>query len=128
MALSLFADIVKSEMWVPETLKQKGGHEGVGVAFLQNAFSAAAASPLRRYHLVAAQSVLRSLLPENSPHVTGKTRSRRDLRKASGYGDNADAFDELLYILDGDLRLITPVALDDVVDGDHIEEAGEGYF
>ena len=35
-------------------------------------------------------------------------RSRDELLAASGYGKNAAKFDELLRILDGELRLVTP--------------------
>ena len=38
--LALFAEMLKGKPWTPETLKQVGGAEGVGVTFLEETFSA----------------------------------------------------------------------------------------
>ena len=38
--LALFAEMVKGKPWTPATLKEVGGTEGVGVAFLEETFSA----------------------------------------------------------------------------------------
>src|ERR1700682_3909501 len=43
--LALFAEMVKGRPWTPATLKEVGGTEGVGVAFLEETFSSANASP-----------------------------------------------------------------------------------
>ena len=40
--LALFAEMLKGKPWTPETLKQVGGAEGVGVTFLEETFSATA--------------------------------------------------------------------------------------
>ena len=44
--LALFAEMLKGKPWTPETLKQVGGTEGVGVTFLEETFSAG--QPRRR--------------------------------------------------------------------------------
>ena len=36
--LALFAEMVKGKPWSPATLKEVGGTEGVGVAFLEETF------------------------------------------------------------------------------------------
>jgi serine/threonine protein kinase len=106
--LSLFADMVKSRPWVPATLKEVGGPEGTGVAFLEETFSASTAPPEHRLHQVAARAVLAALLPEPGSTLKGHMRSRQDLAEASGYVQRPDDFAQLLRILDGELRLLTP--------------------
>ncbi len=106
--LSVFAEMVKGSEWVPATLKAVGGPEGVGEAFLEQAFSAPAASPGRRAHQRAARGVLQALLPEQGTDIRGALRARDELLAASGYAGRPEAFDELLQILDRELRLVTP--------------------
>src|SRR5262249_47304137 len=106
--LALFAEIVKSKPWTPATLKEAGGTEGVGVTFLEETFCSPSANPRHRLHEMAARSVLKSLLPESGSSIKGQLRSQQDLLQASGYTGGPRAFEELLRVLDGELRLITP--------------------
>jgi serine/threonine protein kinase/formylglycine-generating enzyme required for sulfatase activity len=106
--LSLFAEMVKGQPWTPASLKELGGPEGVGVAFLEETFSARTAPPEHRRHQPAARGVLQALLPELGSAIKGHMRSRRDLLWASGYGNKPEEFRELLRILDNELRLVTP--------------------
>ena len=106
--LALFADMVKSKPWTLATLKEVGGTEGVGVTFLEETFSAPSANPSHRFHQKAARAVLKCLLPEQGSDIKGNMRSRQELLEASGYGDHPKDFDELLRILDSEVRLITP--------------------
>jgi hypothetical protein len=87
-------------------LKEKGGAEGIGVAFLEETFCASKAPPLHRYHQKAASAVLKSLLPETSSNLKCSMRSYNELLKASGYRNGLD-FDRLINILDKEVRLIT---------------------
>jgi serine/threonine protein kinase/formylglycine-generating enzyme required for sulfatase activity len=107
--LALFAEMIKGKVWTPATLREVGGTDGVGVKFLEETFSSARSSPKHRFHQVAAQAVLKSLLPETNADIKGQMRSIDDLREASGYGDRAADFVDLIRVLDNDLRLITPV-------------------
>jgi eukaryotic-like serine/threonine-protein kinase len=106
--LALFADMVKSKPWTPATLKEVGGTEGVGVTFLEETFSAPSANPAHRLHQKAARAVLKSLLPEQGTDIKGNMRSGQELLDASGYGDRPKDFDDLIRILDSEVRLITP--------------------
>jgi hypothetical protein len=106
--LALFAEMVKGKPWAPATLKEVGGTEGVGVAFLEETFSATTAPPQHRLHQKAARSVLKALLPESGSDLKGHMRSRQELLEASGYASRPKDFDELIRILDGELRLLTP--------------------
>jgi serine/threonine protein kinase/formylglycine-generating enzyme required for sulfatase activity len=106
--LALFAEMMKGRAWAPATLKEVGGTEGVGVAFLEETFSAATAPPEHRYHQKAARAVLQALLPEAGTDIKGHMRSRQELLEASSYAGRPEDFDALLRTLDGEVRLITP--------------------
>ena len=106
--LSLFAEMIKTKRWMPETLQAVGGTEGIGVNFLEETFSSPQANPRHRLHATAARAVLRSLLPDLGSDIKGHMRSQQEVLEASGYQDRPPDFTDLLRILDGELRLITP--------------------
>jgi formylglycine-generating enzyme required for sulfatase activity len=95
-----------------------GGAEGLGVAFLEDTFSSHGANPRHRLHQKAARAVLAALLPEPGSPIRGQMRPFTALLAASGYADSPRDFDDLLAILDGELRLVTPT------DPDGTEAAG----
>ncbi len=106
--LALFAEMVKGRPWTPRALEEVGGMEGIGVTFLEEQFSAPTSPPLHRLHRRAAQSVLKALLPEVGTDIKGSLRSQQALLEASGYAGRPGDFEDLLRILDRELRLITP--------------------
>ncbi len=106
--LALFAEMVKGKPWKPATLEDVGGTEGIGVNFLEETFAARTANPKHRQHQQAAREVLKCLLPEVGTDIKGHMRSHAELLEASGYQKRPKEFEELLRILDGELRLITP--------------------
>lgn len=106
--LALLAEMIKDKDWDPHTLEEIGGLSGIGVAFLEETFSATTAMPEHRMHARAARRVLKTLLPEEDGSIKGDMRSREELLAASGYGGQITDFNRLMGILDHDLRLITP--------------------
>jgi serine/threonine protein kinase/formylglycine-generating enzyme required for sulfatase activity len=106
--LALFAEMVKGKSWTPKTLEQVGGTEGIGVNFLEETFSSSQANPMHRMHGNAVRSVLRALLPEQGTDIKGHMRTQDELLAVSGYQGRAAEFNDLLRILDGELRLMTP--------------------
>ena len=106
--LALFAEMVKGKPWQPATLRAVGGTEGIGVTFLEETFSALTANPQHRLHQQAARAVLKALLPQQGSDIKGTMRSQQELLEASGCAGRPRDFAELLRILDGDLRLLTP--------------------
>jgi eukaryotic-like serine/threonine-protein kinase len=106
--LALFAEMVKGKPWTPATLKAAGGTEGIGLTFLEETFGASTAPPEHRLHQKAAQAVLKALLPDSGTDIKGQMRSRQDLLEASAYANRPGDFDDLIHILDPELRLITP--------------------
>jgi serine/threonine protein kinase/formylglycine-generating enzyme required for sulfatase activity/tetratricopeptide (TPR) repeat protein len=113
--LALFAEMMKGKPWTPATLKEVGGTEGVGLTFLEETFSASTAPPEHRLHQKAVQAVLTALLPESGSDIKGRMRSRHELLDASGYASRPRDFDDLIRILDPELRLITPTEAQDSV-------------
>ena len=116
--LALFAEMLKGKPWTTATLKHVGGTEGLGVAFLEETFNTAGAPAAHRHHQKAAQAVLNSLLPEAGSDIKGSRQSYKQLLETSGYTQRPDRFGELVQILDGEIRLITPT----VPTGEDIED------
>jgi formylglycine-generating enzyme required for sulfatase activity len=106
--LALFAEMVKTKPWTPATLKQVGGTEGLGLAFLEEMFGARSANPEHHVHQRAVRAVLQALLPEHGTDLKGHMRSHEELLQASGYARRPSDFDDVIRILDKELRLVTP--------------------
>jgi len=122
--LALFAEMMKGKPWTIASLKAVGGTEGVGVAFLEETFSTASAPPEHRYHQKAARAVLKALLPESGTDIKGIMRSAGELLEASGYASRPKDLDDLIRILDSEIRLITPTD----PEGKEAKEASGGQF
>jgi eukaryotic-like serine/threonine-protein kinase len=121
--LALFAEMMKSKTWIRSTLEDVGGTKGVGVTFLEETFSASTAPPEHRLHQKAAQAVLKALLPESGTDIKGQMISSHDLLETSGYANRPKEFDDVIRILDSELRLITPTDPEGVA-GDEWRVAG----
>ncbi len=114
--LALFAEMLKGKPWTMATLRAIGGTEGVGVTFLDETFSAPTAPAQHRRHQEAARAILKSLIPATEADIKGQVRTRKDLLDASGYAERPEDFDDLIRILDSELRLITPTHSSDQTD------------
>ena len=106
--LSVFVEMVKSRPWESATLAGLGGVRGIGSQFLEEAFSSAHAPASQRSHEEAVRKVLRQLLPDQGGELKGKMKTEAELRDASGYLNQPASFNEMIHILDQELRLITP--------------------
>jgi serine/threonine protein kinase/formylglycine-generating enzyme required for sulfatase activity len=126
--LALFAEMVKAKPWTPATLREVGGTEGVGITFLEEIFSSPQANPKHRLHQKAAQAVLKALLPETGTDIKGQMRSRQELLEASGYASRPREFDDLIHILDPELRLITPTDQEGSDDDRSLAQPGKRYY
>ena len=129
--LALFAEMMKSKAWTISSLREVGGTKGIGFTFLEESFSSPSASPDHRYHQKAARAVLRDLLPDAGSDIKGYMRSHAELLKASGYKNRLKDFDDLIHILDSEIRLITPTDPEGKDDGDEsvLEvQAGQKYY
>ena len=126
--LALFAEMVKDRSWTPETLRTVGGADGVGVAFLEETFSTRSANPRYRIHQDAVRSVLSALLPDRGSDIRGRICSNSELLDISGYGKRPREFKELMRILDGETRLLTPMDLDAIDTHDLKTLPGNRYY
>jgi serine/threonine protein kinase/formylglycine-generating enzyme required for sulfatase activity len=129
--LALFAEMMKGKIWTPATLKQVGGTKGVGAAFLEETFSVSTAPPEHRYHQRAARKVLQALLPASGANIKGEMKSYDELLKLSGYARRPRDFDDLIKILDREIRLVTPTDPDgrhDEEDASSRGEVGQKYY
>lgn len=106
--LSLLADMLKGRDWVPSTLEAIGGLDGIGISFLEETFASSRADVRHRAHQIAVRGVLRALLPDLGADIKGSIRSEEELLEASGYTNRRQDFGDLMRMLDGELRLITP--------------------
>ena len=107
--IALFADMMKQKPWTTAALQSVGGIEGVGVTFLQEMFGSRHAPIQHRQHESAVRSLLSALLPAAGTDIKGSMQSAASLQKAAGYEQKPREFEDLLAILDKNLRLITPV-------------------
>ena len=98
------------------------------MSFLEETFSFATAPPEHRFHQKAAQAVLKALLPESGTDIKGQMRSRKELLEASGYANRPRTFDDLVRILDPELRLITPTDPEGFGDDLDTTNIGERYY
>jgi hypothetical protein len=101
--------MMKGKLWVPKTIEDVGGISGVGVTFLEETFGQKHAPIQYRQHQEAVRGLLSALLPASGTDIKGSMQSVDSLKKAAGYEDKPREFEELLEILDKNLRLITPV-------------------
>lgn len=106
--LALFAEMMKTREWTPQSLEQLGGIGGVGIQFLEDSFESQAAAVERVVHQSAALQTLNMLVPDAGTDIKGSMTPHDELLRASGYKDQPDRFRSLLTILETDLKLITP--------------------
>ncbi|HVA49029.1 MAG TPA: SUMF1/EgtB/PvdO family nonheme iron enzyme [Pirellulales bacterium] len=106
--LALFAEMMKGRPWSPESLRDVGGTQGVGLTFLEETFSVKSAPPTHRVHEQAARAVLQALLPHSGTDIKGQMQHYDKLLEVSGYAGRPEAFRALLDVLVKDVRLIAP--------------------
>ena len=116
--LVVLSELVRQREWEPQTLEALGGAEGAGVAYLESVFEGRGANPALRMQSEAARRLLRAMLPAGQLVIRGSAKTSEELRVASGFGADDRRFEELLNVLDRDLRLLTPI------DSDADSEAG----
>ena len=121
LRLALFAEMVKGKPWTPATLKEVGGTQGLGITFLDETFSVSTANPKHRLHQRASRAVLNALLPGSGTPIKGHMRSHDELMEVSGYKRRRTEFEQVLRMLDTELRLITPTDPEGVAEDEDLE-------
>lgn len=106
--LCIFAEMIKSKPWTTATLRDVGGAQGLGAAFLEESFEGRSASPMYRLHHKGARRVLERLLPPPGTDIRGHLVAESELQAACGYDQRQADFSALLRCLEHELRLIAP--------------------
>lgn len=112
--LVLYTEIFKSRDWNLRSFNQIGGTDGVGLTFLLDSFSGEHAPSRYKMHEKNARAVLRHLLPQSGANIRGGASTVSELFEATEYKNDRPRFDDLLLLLDSELRLITPVQTDSI--------------
>lgn len=119
--LAVFVEMVKDLPWTRDTLHNVGGARGVGVAFLENSVGSRS-RPARRVHQQAARAVLGALIPATG-QIKDSARPRSELLRVSNYTSRPKDFEELMHLLDAELRLLTPVGHSDESDSGDLDDS-----
>ena len=114
--LAMLTEMLKDMPWAPATLKQVGGLDGLGVAFLRQRLCGPQTHPTFRHHADLVRRILDALLPPESVSIRERTMTVDELVDRCGADQQRETLEELLRLLDSELRLVTPSASDDVSD------------
>lgn len=109
--LVIFAQMMRTQDWTPETLKKGGGVGGACIAFLYRQFESDAASPVYRRLAPAVVEVLYLLLPPPHINVRGHAKTFHDLHAATQISKNKTLLPEALRVLTEDLRLVSQTSI-----------------
>ena len=105
--IALVVSMLKEKPWTTATLRAAGGLRGLGVAFLAEKLQGVTAHPLLRAHPRLVSGLLDFLLPEGEAVLRGPARGRSELLARFLPETDEGTLDDLLGVLDHDLRLIT---------------------
>jgi hypothetical protein len=105
--LAVFAQMYRDLEWTPDELARQGGATGAGVRFLEQQFSSADTPERQRRHFDAVCRILEELLPPTGSQIRGRMQSRQRLMVVSGYAQRPAKFEELMQILEQELRILT---------------------
>lgn len=105
--LTLFAEMFKSRPWTVKELRSVGGAQGVGERFLESTFGAESSSRKFKSQKERVQAVLEELLPESGSDIRGSMKTSEKLMAAAKLSNRPKEFEQLITILDKELRLIT---------------------
>ena len=131
--LALFAEMMKGKPWTPAyARKRSAAPRALASPFLEETFSCSHV-PTRSTASIRKPPV-RSSKPcsrNQGTDIKGNMRSRQELMEASGYGDRPKDFEDLIRILDSEIRLITPTdpeGSESADDSNAKVEAGQKYY
>jgi serine/threonine protein kinase/formylglycine-generating enzyme required for sulfatase activity len=110
LQIALLSEMTKGKPWSPSTLKQLGGIEGLGVAFLEEKLSGASAHPILRTNEVVVRRLLSELLPSDSTTIKPPAILQSELLDRMEGLATEETLQKLLQLLDTEVRLITPTS------------------
>lgn len=101
--LSLFSQMMDSDSWQLQKLKQLGGWQGIGVKFLDKMF---ADRRIAKYSDLC-RKVLRELLPASNSKIKGVRKSLGELAEATEMEGRVDQLQSILEVLDREFRVVS---------------------
>jgi serine/threonine protein kinase/formylglycine-generating enzyme required for sulfatase activity len=110
LQIALLADMTKGKTWSPATLKQMGGIEGLGVAFLEEKLVGPSAHPFLKANEVAVRRLLTELLPPDDTTIKPPAIAESDLLARMRDCAQEETVRKMLQSLDTEVRLITPTS------------------
>lgn len=110
LQIALLAEMTKGKPWAPATLKQMGGIEGLGIAFLEERLTGPSANPFLRANQIAVRRLLAELLPPDDTTIKPPAIRESELLERMSDCAPEDTVRRLLQSLDTDVRLTTPTS------------------
>ena len=107
--LVLFTEMARNSAWDGSTLRRFGGMHGMGVAFLEHTFSSRSHLVTHRKHEDAVRAILGELGLGQGAQIRERVCSKSHLLQISGYDTRLAEFEEVIDLLDRQLKLITPI-------------------
>ena len=108
--LALFVETFQDKNWNSHALAELGGLDAGVAKYLNDKFLSDDATREYKSHFNAAQACLFEMLPPEGSDLKGNMQPEYKLRETAGYSNAPEKFDQLIKILDNDLKLITPTA------------------
>ncbi len=102
--------MIKDKPWTVATLRNLGGVEGLGVAFLEDRLAGGGAHPLMRAELPVVRRILTEMLPVDDTVIKPPACLQSVLLERLGGIATEDLLRRLLNLLDTEVRLITPTS------------------
>ncbi|MCU0719999.1 MAG: serine/threonine-protein kinase [Pirellula sp.] len=106
--ICLLSEMVKNKPWTTATLKELGGIQGLGIAFLEERLAGPSAHPLLRTNLEVVKQVLCELLPSDDTAIKAQACQQSVLLDRLEGIASEETLSRLLHLIDTEVRLITP--------------------
>ncbi|MFN7731263.1 MAG: protein kinase domain-containing protein [Pirellula sp.] len=116
LQIALLAEMTKGKPWIPSTLKQMGGIDGLGVAFLEERLTGPSANPFLRANELSVRRLLAELLPSDDATIKPPAILESELIERMRDCATDETVRKLLQTLDAELRLTTPTSNNRSVD------------
>jgi serine/threonine protein kinase/formylglycine-generating enzyme required for sulfatase activity len=106
--ICLLSEMVKNKPWTTATLRELGGIQGLGIAFLEERLTGTSAHPMLRTNLGVVKQILRELLPADDSVIKPQACHQSILLDRLEGVASEETLSRLLHLIDTEVRLITP--------------------
>jgi serine/threonine protein kinase/formylglycine-generating enzyme required for sulfatase activity len=106
--ICLLSEMVKNKPWTTATLRELGGIQGLGIAFLEERLTGTSAHPMLRTNLEVVKQILHELLPADDTVIKPQACHQSVLLERLAGIASEETLSRLLHLIDTEVRLITP--------------------